>query len=96
VLGYGGTMEDVVARGKRYLEAGARCVFVWGVGKYEIKEEEVRGLVKELDGKVSIQPGVIGMAAAKKTGVARISTGPMLWRKGLEVMKDEAVKLMEA
>lgn len=95
IYGYGGTTKDVIERGKAWLEAGATSVFVWGVGKYDISAEDVKEMVDAL-GMVSVQPGVIGVKAAREAGACRISVGPMLYRKALESFEQEAIKLMEA
>ncbi|ETN37124.1 uncharacterized protein HMPREF1541_08114 [Cyphellophora europaea CBS 101466] len=95
VFGYGGTVEDVIERGKKWLEAGATSVFVWGVGKKSITKEEVELMVKEL-GMVSVQPGDIGVKGAREAGACRISVGPMLYRKSLEHVEQETLKLMDA
>lgn len=93
VLGYGGGITDVIERGKRYLEAGAITVFVWGVGKWDIKPEEVREMLKAFDGRLAVQPGSIGVEKLTELGVSRISVGPALWRKSMSVVLEEADNL---
>ncbi|KAK5076698.1 hypothetical protein LTS08_005869 [Lithohypha guttulata] len=90
VLGYGGNIKDVIERGKAYLERGATTVFVWGVGKWDIKEEEVEEMVAAFHGNLAVQPGSIGIKRLTELGVSRISVGPALWRKSNSVLVEEA------
>ena len=91
VLGFGGDIGDVVVRGKRYLEAGATSVFVWGVRKWDITEEDVRRMSEAFKGRLAVQPGGIGIKRLCGLGVSRISLGPALWRKSMAVF-DEGMK----
>jgi 2-methylisocitrate lyase-like PEP mutase family enzyme len=73
VLVGGGSVEDAIARGKAYLDAGADCIFVLG-GIGPSLEEIVAGI----PGPVSVlagagAPSIRELAAA---GVARVSFGP--------------------
>ncbi|KAJ7148122.1 carboxyphosphonoenolpyruvate phosphonomutase-like protein [Mycena crocata] len=74
--GNGGRVEDAVARGKRYLEAGGKTVFVWG-----------GTLVKELGGmvavKMNVREGYLTVDDLRELGVARISVGPELFHKAM-------------
>jgi len=77
LLGHTGDMafEDTVARGKAWVEAGADCVFVPGVGDIDL----ISKLVAEIGDPVSVivmdenTPSVSQLANA---GVVRISSGP--------------------
>lgn len=91
-----GRLEEVVRRGKAYLDAGATSVFVWGVGRHEVTEEEVRSMVDAFQGRLAVQPGIIGTKRLRELGVARISVGPALWRKAIEVVREEGRKVLEA
>lgn len=93
ILGFGGNIQDVIERGKRYLEAGATTVFVWGVNKWNIQADEVKEMVEAFDGKLAVQPGSIGVEKLKELGVSRISVGPALWRKSMSVLDDEGTRL---
>ena len=93
VLGYGGNIDDVIERGKQSLDAGATTVFVWGVLKWDIKEDEVQRMVDAFGGRLAVQPGSIGVQKLSDLGVSRISVGPMLWRKSMSVLVDEAVQM---
>ena len=104
VLGYGGSIDDVIVRGKKYLEAGAFCVFVWGCGKFDISVSDAKRMSEAFEGRLSLQPGVIGVGGAREGGAARVSVGPLLWRKiqGVEsgqeedVMRKAALEILEA
>ncbi|KAK5944912.1 hypothetical protein PMZ80_002114 [Knufia obscura] len=93
VLGYGGNMSDVVERGKKFLEAGATSVFVWGVMKWDIRPNEVVEMVKAFGGRLAVQPGSIGVEKLTELGVSRISVGPALWRKSMSVLEGEGLRL---
>ena len=74
VLAGGGGLDEAVARGRAYLDAGADCVFVLGVDQLPA----VRRLSEAFDGRLSVlahpaMPSLDDLAAA---GVARISFGP--------------------
>ena len=66
--------DNVVQRAKRYLAAGADCVFVPGV----IDAETISRLVKAIDGPVNIMamPGAPSAPELGTFGVARVSVGP--------------------
>ncbi|KAF2248730.1 PEP phosphonomutase-like protein [Trematosphaeria pertusa] len=78
------SIDDAIARGKAYLEAGATSVFIWGGAKRGgTTKEEVVKACKELDGKlnvslVRIRPGGLTLVELKEIGVGRISVGPQL------------------
>jgi 2-methylisocitrate lyase-like PEP mutase family enzyme len=65
--------KEAVARGQRYLAAGADCVYPIGLGE----EEEIRAVVAELGGPVNIlfRPGTPSLGRLAELGVARISFG---------------------
>lgn len=65
-----------IERGKRYLEAGADCVYPIAASS----PEAVRALVEELPGPVNTGFGQGGLSLAELTGlgVARVSFGPSL------------------
>ena len=96
IFGKEGTVDDVIARGKAYLDAGATTVFVWGVGKHIITEGEVKKMVDAFEGRLAVQPGDIGIKRLRELGVARISVGPLLWRKSIKVVQDEGLAILEA
>ena len=96
VLGFDGTIDDVIGRGKAFLDAGATTLFVWGVGKYDITEEDVKKMTEALDGRLAVQPGILSIPILKKCGVARISVGPMLFREAMKVYEQGAAKILGA
>lgn len=96
ILGKNGTVEDVIERGRAYLKAGAATVFVWGVGKHVITEDEVRKMVAAFDGRLAVQPGEIRISKLRELGVARISVGPLLWRNSIKIVQDEGLGILEA
>lgn len=77
----GRTVEEAIGRGKLFLEAGATTVFVWG-GARGLRDEEVRELVRGLDGKVAViykrGEGFLSVKGVRELGVARMSMGPGL------------------
>ncbi|MET7329906.1 isocitrate lyase/phosphoenolpyruvate mutase family protein [Nonomuraea sp. NPDC005650] len=72
------TREAALERGRRYLEAGADCVYPIGLAD----EDEIRALVSELGAPVNVYagPGVPGPARLAELGVGRISFGSGLHR----------------
>jgi 2-methylisocitrate lyase-like PEP mutase family enzyme len=81
MLVHGGEISETVERGKKYLEAGATTVFVWGGRKRGVSRAEVEQLVQAFDGRLSVslkwEDGLtVGELAAM--GVARISVGPAI------------------
>ena len=88
VLAYNGTINDAIARGKAYLEAGAVTVFVWGgAGGRGVSRDEVAQLVAGLGGmvnvKMNLRPGYLNARELAEIGVARISIGPELHHKAM-------------
>ncbi|KAJ5090183.1 hypothetical protein N7532_008867 [Penicillium argentinense] len=99
VLGVTGRIEDAVERGRAFREAGACTVFVWGgAGGRGVSDEEVRVLVKELEGmvnvKMNLREGFLGVQEIKRLGVARISVGPELWRVAMKAYQEQAELLL--
>ncbi|KFZ00209.1 hypothetical protein V500_01134 [Pseudogymnoascus sp. VKM F-4518 (FW-2643)] len=93
--GHEDMLKEAVRRGKAYLEAGATSFFVWGP---ELRVEDVKTLVKELDGKVAVLlsggGGKVSVAEWKEIGVCRISVGPTLWREAMAALKKAAEKIL--
>ncbi|KAH8790683.1 phosphoenolpyruvate phosphomutase-domain-containing protein [Hyaloscypha finlandica] len=96
VLVRGGDMEEVLERGKRYLEAGATTVFVWG-SQRGVSKAEVEQMVEVFGGKlnVSLKMGTDGLSIKElsEIGVARISVGPALQFVAMKAFQSEAEKL---
>ena len=97
----GGTIDEAIERGKRYLEAGACTVFVWGGLARGLRDEEVRELVSGLAGRVNvicrkgIDQRMLGVKEIRDLGVARISMGPALWRVGMAAVENEMIRLLD-
>ncbi|WP_336212668.1 isocitrate lyase/PEP mutase family protein [Nonomuraea sp. LPB2021202275-12-8] len=84
------TVEEVAERGRRYLEAGADCVFPI----LAPSEEVIAELVKAIPGPINVTclPGMdLGRLAA--VGVARVSFGPMTYLTALEALKSMASRI---
>ncbi|KAJ5414178.1 hypothetical protein N7509_000805 [Penicillium cosmopolitanum] len=90
-----GSLDEVIARGRAYLAAGATTVFVWGGRPRGITRDEVVKLVEAFDGRLNVSKTKDGLTPATlaKIGVARISIGPGLQRAALEKMKEMAEEL---
>jgi 2-methylisocitrate lyase-like PEP mutase family enzyme len=75
-------LEDAVARGRRYAEAGADCVYPFAARG----REAIRRLVAEVGAPVNIVavPGGLGRIELAALGVARISFGGGLAHVALE------------
>lgn len=91
VLIKGGALDEVIARGKKYLDAGATTVFVWGAGR-GVSTAEVKQLVQAFDGRLNVllKDGGLTVPELAKIGVARISVGPRLQSAAAEAYKKEA------
>lgn len=95
----GRTLDDVIVRGKAFLEAGACTVFVWGGPRGRgLSKEEVVVLVRELEGRVNVKmnlrEGSLGVQEIRELGVARVSLGPELWKCAMKAVKEQAELLL--
>ncbi|WP_037885035.1 isocitrate lyase/PEP mutase family protein [Streptomyces sp. NRRL S-646] len=74
-------VAEAIRRGRRYLAAGADCVYPIGVGD----ERDIATLVAELPGPVNgnTRPGVLSLVKLRELGVARVSYGPRFYRQAL-------------
>ncbi|KAI0437880.1 phosphoenolpyruvate phosphomutase-domain-containing protein [Xylaria telfairii] len=90
-------LEETVRRGKRYLEAGATTVFVWG-GARGLRDAEVRTLVRELGGRLAVKlatgPDKLSVKELADMGVARISVGPSLYLAANKTVRDAAERIV--
>ncbi|RDW62013.1 phosphoenolpyruvate protein [Coleophoma cylindrospora] len=96
---FGAGLDEVVQRGKAYLDAGATTVFVWGGGaRGGISAEEVRVLVEAFEGRLNVSmkmaPGNLGVAQLRSMGVARISIGPALQGVGVRAFAEAAERVL--
>lgn len=101
VLVQDGVIEDVIIRGRKYLDAGATCVFVWG-GRLRggVTREEVRKCVEVFRGRLSeilnlpMRGGGLRANELADIGVCRMCTGPQLQAVAVEACKSEAAKIL--
>lgn len=86
------SIDDAIARGRAFLDAGASLVFVPGAVSREVVEPLVEGLGI---GKLSVigLPGALSAAEFQKLGVARVSYGPLTQRVALRALRDLATDL---
>ncbi len=86
------SIDDAIARGRAFLDAGATCVFVPGILNADVTTQLVEGIGR---GKISVigLPGALTAAEYEALGVARISYGPMIQRVGLTAVQDVAKSL---
>jgi 2-methylisocitrate lyase-like PEP mutase family enzyme len=86
------SIQDAIARGTAFLDAGAALVFVPGAFRREVVEQIVAGLGR---GKLSVigVPGALPAAEYQELGVARISYGPLTQRVALRALRDLATDL---
>ena len=94
----GGTLDESIRRGKRYLKAGATTVFIFWPRTVEMAAKDVQRVVDELGGMVNIScPLGKGLTTADlaRMGAARVSVGPQLYLAAAAVREktasDEAV-----
>jgi 2-methylisocitrate lyase-like PEP mutase family enzyme len=99
VLIQGGKLEEVLRRGKQYLEAGATTVFVWGGSKRGVSRQEVEEMVKAFDGRLNVSmrltPDALTAKQLSEIGVARISIGPALQFKAMDAFAKEAASVLD-
>jgi 2-methylisocitrate lyase-like PEP mutase family enzyme len=85
-----GGIEDAVQRARRYLAAGADCVF-----PILAPDEAIGPLVAQIPGPINVlyRPGMPGLAQLAAVGVARISFGSGLQRAAHAAIERMAAKL---
>ncbi|MCJ1324983.1 hypothetical protein MMC10_001645 [Thelotrema lepadinum] len=101
VLVHGGELDEVIARGKQYLQAGATSIFVWGGRKRGVRTAEVEKMVEAFDGRLNVSlklgvPEALSVKELVQIGVSRISIGPALSLKAMETYAREAKVLLES
>lgn len=86
------SIDDAIARGRAFLDAGAAVVFVPGALTREVIEPLVEGLGR---GKLSVigAPGALPAMELQELGVTRISYGPFTQRVALRALRDLATDL---
>ena len=82
---------DVVARGRRYLDAGADCVY-----PVRLSEPRVaRAIAEQLDAHINANvAGTTTVADLAASGVSRISIGPMAFHAALDKVGQIATELL--
>ena len=87
-------LREAVRRANAYLEAGADCAFVPGVGD----AATIATLVREIAGPVNILvgPGVPAIPQLAESGVARVSVGSGLVRAALALVRRAAEELLSS
>jgi len=100
VLMHGGELEEVITRGKTYLEAGATSVFVLGGAGRAVSQQDIERLVGAFDGRLNVAlrigaPGALTVEDLSRIGVARISVGPQIQFAAVNAITDAAKKLLE-
>lgn len=98
-LVHGGSLEETIARGRAYLDAGATSVFVWGGGKRGISKGEIVELVKGFDGRLNVSmkmgvPDALGVKELSALGVSRISVGPRIQMAAVRQVTETAEALL--
>jgi 2-methylisocitrate lyase-like PEP mutase family enzyme len=92
-------IQEVVKRGKAFLEAGATCVFVWGGAAGEVTKEEIQLLVKEFNGRLAVKlaDGRDGLSVKELTelGVCRISMGAGLYSDDMDALQKKAERILK-
>jgi len=92
-------VQEVVKRGKAFLDAGATCVFVWGGAAGEVSREEVKLLVKEFDGRLAVKlaDGKDGLSVKElaELGVCRISMGAGLYSNDMDGLRKKAERILK-
>jgi 2-methylisocitrate lyase-like PEP mutase family enzyme len=92
-------IQEVVKRGKAFLEAGATCVFVWGGAAGEVTKKEIQLLVKEFDGRLAVKlaDGRDGLSVKELTelGVCRVSMGAGLYSDDMDALRKKAERILK-
>ncbi len=85
-------LAEAVRRGQAYAEAGAECVFTWGV----TDSETIRTFAKEVPAPVSViaGPGSPSVPELQDLGVARVSFGGMFLHAAAGGVKRLAEELL--
>ncbi|KAF2796254.1 PEP phosphonomutase-like protein [Melanomma pulvis-pyrius CBS 109.77] len=97
----GQTIDEAIARGKAYLEAGASNVFIWGGKERQgMRTAEVEKASKALGGRLNVSlkrivPGGLTVKELREIGVARISVGPQLMLRTQGAVAEEARRVLE-
>jgi len=85
------SFDDAVTRANAYLDAGADCAFVLGLGTDDL----VKAALDRIHGKVSVisNPSSVPLARLAELGVSRVSFGPGTLGLTLSHLRDAATTL---
>jgi len=85
------SFDDAVTRANAYLDAGADCAFVLGLGTDEL----VQRALEAIHGKVSViaNPSAVPLARLAELGVSRVSFGPGTLGLTLSHLRDATERL---
>ncbi|KAK4199189.1 phosphoenolpyruvate phosphomutase-domain-containing protein [Triangularia verruculosa] len=90
----GGTLEESIRRGKRYLEeGGAETVFIFWPRSKEMQKQDVQKVIDELGGRVNVGCRLGGNLTSRELGsmgAARVSVGPQVFLAAAEAIKKSA------
>lgn len=86
-------LEEAVARGRAYLEAGADCFFAIGA----TDEATIRTLADRVAGPLAVlyRPGMPSLARLGELGVTRVTFGPGLFRAAMATLGELGTRLLE-
>lgn len=86
-------VAEAITRGRAYVEAGARCVFVPGLLDETAVQRLVEGIGHRMVSVIGV-PGSLSPARLQELGIARISYGPWPQRVALTALRDSAASLL--
>jgi 2-methylisocitrate lyase-like PEP mutase family enzyme len=95
LLGGAKGMRDAIARGNRYLEAGADCVFTPGICDVATARLAAREIQGPLNVVVGLNEAGSSAAALIDAGVQRVSVGGSIARAALGLVRRSARELRE-
>lgn len=93
-------IDEAVARGRAYLDAGAANVFMWGgPARKGWGRAEVERATQAMDGRLNVilvrmKPDGLSIKELSEIGVARISVGPQLMRRTVGAITEEAKRIL--
>ena len=96
VLVQGGKLDAVLVRGKRYLEAGAASVLVWGGSGRGVSRDEIAKMVEAFEGRLNVNIRLSGdtmavaIEEAAQLGVSRLSIGPQIQFSAMKTLRSTA------
>lgn len=100
----GGSLDDSIRRGRKFLEAGAETVFIFWPPHWEMKRTDVQRVIDELGGRVNVSCRLGEMGEGKggltprdlaQMGAARVSVGPAVYRAAVAAVREAAGKVFQ-